>query len=179
MKPPEPSGMTTVSGPSGPEGSLLAAATTSVPGARPDTDAFAVTSATGTSLRFGGQRVQGCGGIPKMLGSVVSILTVTEAEFNSPAALLAVQVSFTPAVSAVRMFVPQPDEDTIVDPGLVTLQLTVTLLTYQPFFPSVPVTWGTMTGGVTSTPNTSRTRPPSLIKTFPWSSRATEIVFDN
>src|SRR5437879_5251205 len=179
MNPPEPSGVITVSGPVGPEGSLLDAPTTSEPGPRPDTDAFAVTSATFTSLRFGGQRVQGCGGIPDIWGGVVSILTVTEVEFDSPAALLAVQVSFTPAVSAVRMFVPKPDEGTMLDPGLVTLHLTVTLLTYQPFFPSVPVTWGTMTGGVTSTPNTSRTRPPSLIKTFPWSSRATEIVFDN
>ena len=160
--------MITVSGPVGPEGSLLDAPTTSELGARPDTDAFAVTSATFTSLRFGGQRVQGCGGIPDIWGGVVSILTVTEAEFDSPAALLAVQVSFKPAVSDVRTLAPQPDEDTIVDPGLVTLQLTVTLLTYQPFFPGVPVTWGTMTGGVTSPPNTSRMRPlPSPMKRFP------------
>src|SRR2546427_11919722 len=108
MNPPEPSGVITVSGPVRPEGSLLAAPTTSEPGARPDTEALAVTSAICTSLEFGGQRVQDCGGIPDMLGGVVSILTVAGAELDSPAALVALQVSVTPCVSAVRTVVPQP-----------------------------------------------------------------------
>src|SRR5260370_20839368 len=129
MNPPEPSGVIPVSGPVGPVGSLLDAPTTSEPGARPDTDAFAVTSATCTSLRFGGQMVQGCGGIPDMLGGAISILTVTEAEFDSPAALLAVQVSSKPAVSALTTFLPHPAGDTLLTPVRTTLHLTGPLLT--------------------------------------------------
>ena len=37
-----------------------------------------------------------------------------------------------------------------VDSGSVTVHATVTLLLYQPLLPSVPVTFGVITGGVVS-----------------------------
>src|SRR5207249_10653448 len=54
-----------------------------------------------------------------------------------------------PAVSVVCMLVPQPVELNGVS-GSLTVQLTVTLLWYQPLLPSVPVTDEVITGAVVS-----------------------------
>ena len=84
-------------------------------------------------------------------GGVRSILIVSDAVFVSPAPLVAEQVNVDPAEPLVRVVVPHPaEEDAIPDTGSVTLQLAVTLLTYQPLLPNVPVICGAMTGGVAS-----------------------------
>ncbi len=67
----------------------------------------------------------------------------TGAEFESPAPLVAKQVSVIPAMSVVE---PQPLDDAMPDSGSVTLQLTVTVPVYQPFAPIGPLTVGTITG---------------------------------
>jgi hypothetical protein len=74
---------------------------------------------------------------------------VTDAELVPPA-LVAVQVSVVPAVSAVIVVVPHPLVEVTGDSGSVTVQLTVTSLTYQPPLPSVPLTVGVICGGVVS-----------------------------
>jgi hypothetical protein len=86
---------------------------------------------------------------PLMVGAVASRLIVTDWEAVPPA-LVAVHVSVVPVVSDVIVVEPQPDEDEIAESGSVTVQLTVTLLVYQPLFPSVPLTLGVITGGVLS-----------------------------
>src|SRR2546425_8488562 len=58
-------------------------------------EARAVTSPTVTNLWFGGQSVQGCAGIPEIAGGVFSILTVTDAEADWPASLVAEHVRVT------------------------------------------------------------------------------------
>src|SRR2546426_11661526 len=62
-----------------------------------------------------------------------------------PPSLVALQVKLMPAVSVVSMLVAQPVELNGVS-GALTVQLTVTLLWYQPLLPSVPVTVGVITG---------------------------------
>src|SRR5215475_6879091 len=52
-------------------------------------------------------------------------------------------------VSAVIVAASQPEEVN-EDSGSVTVQVTLTSLTYQPALPSVPTMWGVITGGVTS-----------------------------
>jgi hypothetical protein len=67
-----------------------------------------------------------------------------------PPSLVALHVSGMPLVSDVSVFVSQPVVERMIDSGSVTDQLTVTLLTYQLFVPSVPVITGVTTGGVGS-----------------------------
>ena len=88
--------------------------------------------------------------MPEITGGVLSILTVTDTEADNPAPFVAEQVEVVPDVSAVRVVGPQPDDDAIPDSGSLTLQLTVTLLRYQPLLPRVPVICGTIMGGVLS-----------------------------
>jgi hypothetical protein len=76
-------------------------------------------------------------------------LTVTDWLFVPPP-LVAEHVKVTPEVSVVTLLVPQPDWEVIVESGSVTVQVTVTLLLYQPLFPRVPLTFGVITGGVES-----------------------------
>jgi hypothetical protein len=84
-----------------------------------------------------------------LIGAVASRLTVTDCELLPPA-LVAEQVKMAPAVSLVTELLPHPVCDVIVDWASVTVQLTDTLLVYQPFVPSVPLTVGVITGGVVS-----------------------------
>src|SRR5947207_810838 len=85
-----------------------------------------------------------------MTGGVLSILMVTGTDIDNPAPFVAEHVRVVPGVSAVSVVALQPDEEAMSDSGSVTLQLTVTLLAYQPLLPKVPEIWGTMTGGVVS-----------------------------
>jgi hypothetical protein len=71
------------------------------------------------------------------IGAVASRLIVTDCELVPPA-LVAVQVRVVPAVSVLIVVVLQPLVEVIADSGSVTVQLTVTLLTYQPLLPRVP-----------------------------------------
>ena len=82
-------------------------------------------------------------------GPVLSSLIVTEFELVPPA-LVAVQVRVVPVVSAVSVVALHPEEEVMADSGSLTVQLTFTLLVYQPLLPAVPVTLGVMTGGVVS-----------------------------
>ena len=86
------------------------------------------------------------------VGAVRSIFTVTEAEFNKPALLVAVQVSVVPScgVSALKVAVAQPVDDAIPDSGSETDQLTVTGPLLQPLPLAPGVTVGVITGGVMS-----------------------------
>ncbi len=56
----------------------------------------------------------------------------------------------TPEVSAVTWLATQPDVDRMADWGSVTVHETDTSDTYQPAFPSVPPTTGSMLGGLES-----------------------------
>src|ERR671922_843221 len=86
-------------------------------------------------------------------GGVLSILNVFET-VETPPSLSARQVSSVPVVFVVSVTVLQPDVERMIDSGSTTVQLTVTLLVYQPAFPKVPETTGVTTGGVGS-PGTS------------------------
>src|SRR5215471_1237112 len=88
--------------------------------------------------------------VPTIDGGVASRLIVTVLRLESPAPLVAEQVTDKPAVSVVMDVGPHPVEDAIPDSGSVAFQVTVTLLTYQPFEPSVPVIVGVITAGVLS-----------------------------
>jgi hypothetical protein len=68
-----------------------------------------------------------------------------------PPALVAQQVSVSPAVSVLIVVESQPIMEVMADSGSLTLQLTVTSLTYQSLVPRVPTMLGVMTGGVGST----------------------------
>jgi hypothetical protein len=83
---------------------------------------------------------------------VRSIFTVTEAEFDKPAPLIAEQVSVVPAgsVSLLRVVVVQPVEEAIPDSGSETDQLTVTDPLFQPLPLALGVTVDVITGGVVS-----------------------------
>ena len=89
-------------------------------------------------------------GRPEITGGVLSILIVTETELLKPAPLVAEQVIFVPAVSAVSVTGPQPVEVAIPDSGSVTDQEIVTLLRYHVLFPNVPEMIGVTRGGVVS-----------------------------
>jgi hypothetical protein len=82
-------------------------------------------------LSSGGEHVN-CGG-------VASRLMVTDTELVPPA-LVAVQVSVTPVVSESIVVDSHPLVEVTLDSGSVTVQLTVTSLTYQPFAPGKPLT---------------------------------------
>ena len=88
-------------------------------------------------------------GVAVTEGGVLSSLNVLLTTV-SPPSLVAEHVSFVPRVSAVRVTASQPLVERITDSGSTTDQLTVTLVVYQPFAPSVPKTWGVTTGGVGS-----------------------------
>lgn len=96
------------------------------------------------------------------VGAVLSILIVTEAEFEPPTLFVAEQVSVVPAVSLVRFDAVQPVEEEIPVSGSPTDQLTVTSLMYQPPSPSVPLIFGVMTGDVASRANVSFEQPDTL-----------------
>jgi hypothetical protein len=80
-----------------------------------------------------------------------------------PPSLVAEHVRVSPALSAVNVTVSQPLVERMIDSGSLTLQLSVTLLVYQPFWPRLPVITGTTTGGVGS-PGTSRTAGAAEVK---------------
>ncbi len=83
------------------------------------------------------------------LGSVVSRCIVTLCEAVR-VLVSASQVKVVPAVSVSRVTGSQPVVPVTVDSGSVTVQLTVTSLTYQPLLPGVPLMLGVITGGVLS-----------------------------
>ena len=74
---------------------------------------------------------------------------VTELD-DVPPALVAWQVNVVPLVSVFTVVDPHPEVEVTADSLSETAHDTLTLLTYQPLFPSVPVTVGVMTGGVVS-----------------------------
>jgi hypothetical protein len=74
---------------------------------------------------------------------------VTDAEFDPPA-LVALHVRVVPLVSVLMVVGPHPVMDVTVDSLSTTLQLTLTSLVYHPLLPSVPTTFGVITGGVVS-----------------------------
>src|SRR5436190_2690201 len=132
----------------GPDGASLVAVTSME--ARPDRASVADTVATATSLPSGGQIVQPDAGRPEMTGGVLSILILTGTEVESPTPFVAEQVRVTPAVSAASAAGPQPEDEAMPDSGSLTLQLTLTELSYQPFRPDVPWMLEVMTGGEVS-----------------------------
>src|SRR5438876_4564118 len=82
------------------------------------------------------------GGVASRL--IVTVLVVT------PPSLVAEQVKDAPTVSATSVVASQPCSSKITDSGSWTIQLSVTLLTYQPLAPSVPYRTGVTSGGVGS-----------------------------
>jgi hypothetical protein len=80
----------------------------------------------------------------------LSVLIVIGIELDRPAPFVAEHVNVTPAVSVVNVLLLHPNDDVMPDSGSVTLQLTVTLLVYQPWLPNAPDMRGTMTGSVVS-----------------------------
>src|SRR5262249_25227018 len=85
--------------------------------------------------------------VPIIDAGVVSRLIVTVFRLESSAPFVAEQVAEKPAVSVVMDVEPHPVDDAMPDSGSVAFQVTVTLLTYQPFEPSVPAIVGVITGG--------------------------------
>jgi hypothetical protein len=109
------------------------------------------------------------------VGASLSILSVTES-LADPPALCAEQAEVTLAVLAVKFWIPQPESMTTAESGSFTLQVTVTLLVYQPLSPLVPLTTFVITGGVVSQ---LRVTLIEALPGFPALSVATaEIVFD-
>jgi hypothetical protein len=88
-------------------------------------------------------------GVADTDGAVASRLIVTDFE-SEPPVLVAEHVNVAPEVSEVTLLGPQPVCEVTVESGSVTVQVTETLLVYQPLFPSVPVIVGVITGGVVS-----------------------------
>jgi hypothetical protein len=100
-----------------------------------------------------------------MYGARVSLLTVTD-RVAAPPSLLARHVTVTPLVSDEIVRGPHPSVLEIPDCGSVTTQFTTTVDTYQPPRPSVPVTAGSILGGVVSAgPATENER--STVVEFP------------
>ena len=93
---------------------------------------------------------------PLIVGAVASLFIVTDWELDPPA-LVAAHVSVVPAVSVLIVVGPQALEDVIEDCASVTVQLTLTSLVYHPLLPSVPTTFGVITGAVLSDTGTART----------------------
>jgi hypothetical protein len=94
------------------------------------------------------------------VGAVRSTFTVTEAEFDKLAWLVAVHVSVVPAcgVSVVRVVVVHPEDEAIPDSRSETDQVTVTVPLFQPLLLALGVTVGVITGGVMS----ARTKLPVI-----------------
>jgi hypothetical protein len=86
------------------------------------------------------------------VGAVRSSFTVTEAELDRPALLVAVQVNVVPAcgVSALSVAVAQPLDEAIPDSGSETDQVTVTGPLFQPLLLALGVTVDMITGAVES-----------------------------
>src|SRR5688572_22351029 len=82
-------------------------------------------------------------------GAVLASVTVTLSRALPPMRL-AVQVKVAAAVSVDSTTVLQPLLEPIAESASLTFQLTVTSPTYQPLSPSVPLTTGAITGGVSS-----------------------------
>ncbi len=82
----------------------------------------------------------------------MSIINVTDAEFERPALFVPVHVMVAPVVSNVSVVVPHPEEEAIPDSGSEMLQLTVTFPLFQPLPFGPGVTVGTITGGELSVP---------------------------
>src|SRR5512132_2142367 len=89
-----------------------------------------------------------CGGVLSILSGLVIVVV--------PPSLVAEHVRDSPVLSDVNVTTSQPAVEVMTDSGSVTLQLSVTLVVYQPFRPSAPVITGTTRGGVGS-PGTSGT----------------------
>jgi hypothetical protein len=87
-------------------------------------------------------------------GAVASRLIVTETELVPPP-LVAEHVKVVPAVSDVTVAGSHPVVLETVDSGSVTVHVTLTSLTYQPLLPSVPLTFGVITGAVPSLSKTN------------------------
>ena len=87
-------------------------------------------------------------------GGVWSILIVTGTELDSPAPFVAEHVSVE-FPSVVRIVRPQPLEVAIPVSGSEVFQVTVTAPVYQPLVPVGPETVGTITGGVSSEPQSA------------------------
>jgi hypothetical protein len=77
-------------------------------------------------------------------------LIVTDCELKRPAPLVAEHVRLVPGVSLDRLIGEHEFEEATPDSGSVALQVTVTLLWYQPFVPMVPLMVGVISGGVVS-----------------------------
>ena len=80
-----------------------------------------------------------------VMSALIVLLTVVE-----PPSLDAEQVNVAPLVSDVIVVASQPLVDRITDSGSTTVQLSVTLVVYQPFVPRVPKRTGVTCGGVGS-----------------------------
>jgi hypothetical protein len=91
----------------------------------------------------------GRAGAAVTVGAVLSTLIVLPTVVVPPS-LDAEQVKVAPVVSAVIVVASQPLVDRITDSGSTTVQLSVTLVVYQPFVPSVPKMTGVTCGGVGS-----------------------------
>jgi hypothetical protein len=89
-------------------------------------------------------------------GAVASRLIDTD-WLEVPPALVAEHVSVVPDVSLEIVVEPQPVVEVTVDCASVTLHETVTSLVYQLLLPSVPLTFGVITGGVESVGTTTVT----------------------
>jgi hypothetical protein len=83
------------------------------------------------------------------VGAVLSTLIVLPTVVVPPS-LDAEHVKVAPVVSDVIVVASQPLVDRITDSGSTTVQLSVTLVVYQPFVPSVPKMTGVTCGGVGS-----------------------------
>ena len=82
----------------------------------------------------------------------MSIINVTDAEFERPALFVPVHVMVVPVVSEVSMVVPHPEEEAISDSGSETPQPNVTFPLFQPLVFGPGVTVETITGGELSAP---------------------------
>jgi len=86
------------------------------------------------------------------VGSVLSILIVTDMEAESPAPSTAVHVKVIPAVSVVRVTGSQPLVRSVLTPeiGSVTVQFKVTLVLFHPAAFGPGLITGTIVGGLVS-----------------------------
>src|SRR5262249_3804435 len=104
---------------------------------------------TGTICPLGGHTSDGVAAHVST-GGVLSILTVTDREDDSPAAFVAVHVSVRPAVSFAKVCAPQPEDETMPVSGSRTLHATVTSLLFQPEALGSGVTSASISGAVRS-----------------------------
>src|SRR4051794_26273646 len=103
----------------------------------------------------------GAGAEHTTVGGVASRLTAADTAAVPPSEV-AVHVKRDSDVSAIPVAGSHPDCELTVDCGSLTLQLTPTLDTYQPFVPVVPVTVGAMTGGEWSNPAGRQSQTPRV-----------------